>query len=132
MPGTFLCLPCVKSSECLSYDEALFVNTTGNLCEAATANVFLIKDGALLTPSLDSGCLPGVTRELVIELAMEAGITVREDSLQLDDLQRADESFLTSSTRGVVPVTQFEGREFKAGPLTARLAALCQDSLTPR
>ena len=114
------------------HDEVLFLNTRGNLCEAATANLFLVLNDTLYTPSLDSGCLPGVTRELVIELAKEAGITVREDSLQLDDLQRADESFLTSSTRGVVPVTQFEGRVLKAGSLTTRLAALWQDSLTPR
>ena len=56
------------------FDETIFLNTAGHLCEAATANLFLVIDGTLLTPSLDSGCLPGITREVVIELAAETGI----------------------------------------------------------
>ncbi len=112
------------------YDEVLFVNTTGNLCEAATANVFLIKDGALLTPSLDSGCLPGVTRGLILEFAREMGVTVHEESLSLDDLKQADGCFLTSATYGVMSAHRFEGKEFSVCPLMVELAGRWEESLS--
>ena len=113
------------------FDDVLFVNTAGNLCEAAMANLFLVKDGALLTPNLESGCLPGVTRELVLELARGMKIPVFQESLSLTDLKQADECFLTSATRGPVPVSSFEGRSFEVGPVTARLAQAWEHSLSP-
>lgn len=97
-------------------DEALFFNTRGELCEAATANVFLIRDGEVLTPPLSSGCLPGTMRARVM-----ARIPVTEQALTGADLSRADEVFLTSATRGVVPVVKVDGRGLRAGPVAAGL-----------
>ncbi|MGA0899612.1 MAG: aminotransferase class IV [Luteolibacter sp.] len=98
--------------------EVIFLNTEGYLCEAATANLFLVKNGTLFTPCLESGCLPGVTRELVLEIAGEIAL---EKPLCLDDLEAADECFLTSATRGVMPASAVGDREFEPGPLTAEL-----------
>jgi branched-chain amino acid aminotransferase len=81
--------------------EAIFANTAGDLCEGTGSNIFLVRGGELLTPPLTSGCLAGITRELVLEWT-----DAREATLSLDDLRRADEAFLTSSTRDVQPIHQ--------------------------
>ena len=103
------------------FDETIFLNTVGHLCEAATANLFLVKDGMLQTPSLDSGCLPGITREVVLELAAETGIPCEVGALTLEQLQSADEVFLTSSTIGVVSLSRIGDRVMTPGPVTRRL-----------
>ncbi|MGD7652729.1 MAG: aminotransferase class IV, partial [Verrucomicrobiales bacterium] len=103
------------------FDEALFFNSAGQLCEAATANVFLVRDGVLLTPDLSCGCLPGVTRGVVLECAARLGIPWREGELGAGDLEAADEVFLTSATRGPVAVGGVDGRDYAAGELTGRL-----------
>lgn len=97
-------------------DEVLFYNTRGELCEAATANVFLVRDGEVLTPPLSSGCLPGTMRARVM-----ARIAVKEQSLTAADVAAADEVFVTSATRGVVPVVRLDGRVLPAGPVGAGL-----------
>lgn len=97
-------------------DEVLFFNTRGELCEAATANVFLVRDGELLTPPLSSGCLPGTMRARVM-----ARTAVEERPLTAADVAAAEELFLTSATRGVVPVVKLDGRELPAGPVAAGL-----------
>jgi branched-chain amino acid aminotransferase len=103
-------------------DEALFANTRGELCEGTGANVFLVVDGVLRTPSLDSGCLAGVTRALVCELAAGEPGGIDEGAVPIDDLARASEAFLTSSTRDIHPIAVLDGREIAApGPRTARL-----------
>jgi len=105
-------------------DEAIFGNTRGELCEGTGTNVFLEADGALVTPPLDSGCLAGVTRAVVIEWAREAGVEVREETLPLDAIHRAEHAALTSSTRGVVPVVAVDGRQLRPGPLTEKVAEI--------
>lgn len=98
--------------------EALLATTTGLLCEGTGSNVFVVLDGRLLTPSLASGCLPGVTRDLVVEAtgAVEA-------DLPMDELGRADEVFLTSTGRDVQGVHQVDDRHLGApGPLTRQAA----------
>jgi len=100
----------------LGFDEVVFTNTTGILCEAATANVFIVKNGQILTPSLDSGCLPGITREILLEQH-----ECLETALTYLDLLAADEIFLTSSTRGPVPVTRVGEMAFHSGPVTKEL-----------
>lgn len=102
----------------LGFEETLFLNTAGHLCEAATSNLFLVKNGRVLTPSLASGCLPGVTRSVVIELAATLGISCEERQLTLADLQSADEVFLTSSIRGLMGVSRLDDRELPLGPVT--------------
>lgn len=102
--------------------EAIFANTRGELCEGTGSNIFVVVDGVLRTPPLDSGCLAGITRELTIEWAGEAGIEVVEEALPLDVLERAEEAFLTSTTRDVQPIHAVDGRELAApGPVTARV-----------
>ena len=105
--------------------EAVCGNTRGELCEGTGSNLFIVRDLALHTPPLSSGCLAGVTRALVIELALGLGIEVQEEALPLTCLQDCHEAFLTSSTREVHPVSHIDGRELPrvAGPVTRRLQA---------
>ena len=99
--------------------EAIFANTRGELCEGTGTNVFVERDGQLLTPPLSSGCLAGITRELVLEL-----VDVTETALPLEALLSADAAFLTSSTRDVMPISAVDGTAmpFVPGPLTAAAA----------
>ena len=99
--------------------EALLANTAGQLCEGTGSNVFVVRDGVVCTPPLASGCLAGVTRALVLEIA-----DVVEMPLSMGDLGAADEVFLTSSTRDVHGQHLVDGRELPApGPVTSRIAA---------
>jgi branched-chain amino acid aminotransferase len=103
--------------------EAIFANTRGELCEGTGTNVFVVVDGELLTPPLESGCLAGVTRELTLEWCRAEGIPVREQTLPLSVLGAADEVFLTSSTKDVLPISAVDDRSLPApGPVTARVA----------
>jgi len=107
--------------------EALLANTHGALCEGTASNVFGIRDGRLVTPSLETGCLPGVTRELVLEWF--GGAEVIEDPHTF--IESVDEAFLTSSTRDVHPLTRLDEREWTAvGPVAARLAQEFQQRLS--
>lgn len=107
-------------------DEALFLSEKELLVEASMSNVFLVCDDELLTPPLGSGVLPGITREAVLELASQQGITAYERDVSLDDLYRAREAFLTSAGIGVMPLTEAGGRPIgtgRPGPVTERLMA---------
>lgn len=98
--------------------EALLANTAGQLCEGTGSNVFVVIDGEVVTPPLSSGCLAGVTRELVCEVT-----DVTERDLPFDVLTSADEVFLTSSTRDVQGQAQVDDRRLRApGPITAAVA----------
>ena len=93
----------------------------------APPTVFHASGGQLCTPGADVGILDGITRAKVLELARGAGITVAERRIQPDELRGADEAFLTSATRGVLPITTIDGRPVAAGapgPVTRRLMAL--------
>lgn len=111
------------------FDEMLFFNTSDELCEAAMANVFLIRDKDLYTPSLDSGCLPGVTRELIIRLAASQKIPCHSKSLTKKDLSKADGIFLTSSIRGPVWVSTFQARAYPVHPLFSKIQTLWVESM---
>jgi len=99
------------------FDDMLFYNTSDELCETAMANVFLVRSGKLMTPSLDSGCLDGVTRRLVIAIAKERRIPCREKPLGRTDVKKADGMFLTSSVRGPAWVSEFDGKTYETHPL---------------
>ena len=102
--------------------EAVFANSRGELCECTGSNVFVVVDGVVLTPPPESGLLRGITRELVIEWGRAAGIDMREETLPLDVLTTADEVFITSSTKDVLPVHAVDDRELpQARPLTSAL-----------
>jgi branched-subunit amino acid aminotransferase/4-amino-4-deoxychorismate lyase len=111
------------------FDETIFANTAGHLCEAATANVFVAIGGTLLTPPLASGCLPGITREVVIELAKDLGVPCEEVVLLPKDLTRAEEVFLTSSLRGVMRLSRFEDHGYAMGPIASSLRQALQDAV---
>ena len=102
--------------------EAVFGNTRGELCEATGSNVFVVVDGIVRTPPLSSGCLAGITRELVLEWCRADGVEVVEEPLPLAVLGQAEEVFLTSSIKDVFPVSDVDGRRFDApGPMTAKV-----------
>ena len=105
--------------------EALMRNHRGELSECAQSNFFLVRRGEALTPPLESGLLEGVTRNFLFEIGQAAGVPVRETVLRDADLGTADEAFVTSSTREVLPVTAIDGRQVGAarpGPVTRALA----------
>lgn len=86
------------------FDDALLLNEKGQLAECTSANIFLVRQGKVLTPPLSSGCLPGVTREILLEIAPGAGIELREQNLTPEDLAWAEEIFVSSTTREVAAV----------------------------
>ncbi|MET7762526.1 aminodeoxychorismate lyase [Streptomyces sp. NPDC005393] len=97
--------------------EALFANTVGRLCEGTGSNVFVVLDGELHTPPLTSGCLAGITRALVLEW-----VGAKETDLPLAALERAEEVFLTSTTRDVQAVRRVDAHALPGapGPVTAK------------
>lgn len=109
--------------------EALMLNHKGEVAECTGDNIFLVKDGILKTPSAEAGILEGLTRNAVIKLAKDAGLTVQEIPLTRHDLYVADECFLTGTAAEVIPVTSLDGRPIgtgKPGPITKDLLARFQ------
>lgn len=107
-----------------SGQDAIMLGRDGEVAEGATSNVFMIRDGKLRTPALEVGILPGITRQVVLEIAAELGIDVAQTRIEPDELRAADEVFLTSSVRGIMPVTTLDGDSVgagTAGPITRRL-----------
>lgn len=105
-------------------EEALMLNVRGEVAECTGDNLFLVRNGALLTPPLDAGILEGVTRDAVIELALAAKIEFREMTLTRHDIYVADECFLTGTAAEVVPVVKIDGRPIgdgAPGPITGQL-----------
>jgi len=104
--------------------EAVMRNYRGELTECTTSNLFIVKDGAAITPPLESGLLPGITREFLFDVGQEVGVDVREQVLRDDDLFSADEAFLTGTTREVVPIVKVDERAIgdgRPGPVTKKL-----------
>ena len=104
-------------------DEAIMLDSEGFLTEGATSNLFFCVDGTLKTPSLEGPILPGITRAVVLELADEEGVPVETGQYTPEDLNRADEAFLTNSTWEIRPLSRVGETELGAGPTTERLAA---------
>jgi branched-chain amino acid aminotransferase len=102
--------------------EAVLCGPDGNVAEGSTSNIWCVRGGEVLTPA--TGMLPGITRWRLMQLAAGAGIPVREAAIAPDELRSADEVFLTSSIRGVLPVSQVDDRALPVGPVTRRLVAL--------
>ena len=106
--------------------EGVFRNYRGELSECSQANLFIVTNGVVRTPSLDAGLLPGITRGFVFELGLEGGVVVEEALLKDDDLFNADEAFFTSTTRELMPIVQVDDRTIgsgKPGPITQNLLA---------
>lgn len=131
--------PEIKSNNCLNQilarmeaselgaQEAILLTPAGQVCEASAGNVFVVKDGVVLTPRLDGHLLPGITRDWVMRLAREAGYPVREEKLGITTLTAADEIFLTNSTMEIMPVTRLVFKQ-GASPRTVRLGPYMKTS----
>lgn len=117
--------------------EAIFTNTRGEVCEGTGSNVFYADNGRLVTPPLSSGCLAGITRELLLEWLRADGVDVVETTQPVAALREAAEAFLTSSTRDVQAIGAVDGVACSAapGPLTRRAAEVfakhVQDEVDP-
>jgi len=103
-------LTMLEEAQRRGYDEVLLLNERGEIAECTSANVFIATGGEVLTPPLDSGCLPGVTREILLGSVRVPDIPVRERVLTLEDVAHADGVFITSTTRNLLPVDSIEGR----------------------
>lgn len=105
------------------YDEAVLLNERGEVAECTAANIFCVKGGGVLTPPLSAGCLEGVTRAILLEIAPQNGIAIEERALRPEDLFSADEVFISSTNRSVLAVGEVAGHSFAPapGPITQKL-----------
>jgi len=106
--------------------EALMLNHKGEVAECTGDNIFIVRDGVLMTPPIDAGILEGITRNAVLDIARSHSIVARECTLLRHDIFIADECFLTGSAAEVIPVTKLDGRMIgngKPGPITVKLIA---------
>ncbi|HYS78710.1 MAG TPA: aminotransferase class IV [Candidatus Dormibacteraeota bacterium] len=112
--------------------EPILLNGHGRLTEGASSNVFLVRSNRLLTPPLEEGLLEGITRGLILDLARQDGMETSEEALQADDLRGADEAFLTSTLKGVLPIRRCDGwpiQHGRPGPITLRILALFEQRI---
>jgi branched-chain amino acid aminotransferase len=100
------------------------LNERGEVAEGASSNLFIVRQGALVTPPLSAGILPGITRDVIVELAPTVGIPVREETLLVPDLYAAAEMFITSTLKEAAPVRSVDGRlvgDGRPGPVTLKV-----------
>ncbi|MEL6801587.1 MAG: branched-chain amino acid aminotransferase [Pseudomonadota bacterium] len=109
------------------YGNALVADAMGNVAESATANVFMVRDGEVLTPIANGTFLAGITRARHMTNLAHDGTPVREAVLGFDDFRNADEVFLSGNMSKVTPVTEFEGTHYQVGPVTRRVREMYWD-----
>ena len=102
-------------------DEAVRLGPDGEVVECATSNLFIVSKGTVVTPPVELGILPGITRGRVLAACTVSEIRTEQRTLELDELRAADEVFITSAVRGVVAVTRLDGAVRPAGPVTSRV-----------
>lgn len=108
------------------YPEVIMLNKEGYVCEGTGDNIFIVKNGKVITPAVHLGLLPGITRNSVMQMARDLGYPVEEGVFTLHDVYTADECFLTGTAAEVIPVVQADGRRIgtgKPGEITGRLIA---------
>jgi branched-chain amino acid aminotransferase group I len=127
-----------REAEVAGNNEAILLNEQGFLAEGSMSNLFLISGGVVFTPDKDSGILPGITRQAVLELALSLCLEAIERRITLEELLRADEAFFTNSLVEIMPLSQVDGQNIglgKAGAITKKLAQaycdLVQEELMP-
>jgi len=111
-------------------EEAVMLNQAGQVTECAQANLFIVMHGTLATPPLSAGLLPGITRQVMLDLAVELRIPGGERQLSAADVTGADEAFITGTTREITPVTRIDGAAIgngTPGPVTLRLLNAFRD-----
>lgn len=110
--------------------DAIMLNHKGQVTEGTTSNIWMIKNGSILTPPLQAGLLGGITRRVLLELAAENKILVSQENFNAEELRAADEVFLTSTTKQLVPITKVDGKtigEGKPGPISLKLLGIYRD-----
>lgn len=113
--------------------EALLINNKGNIIEGTSSNFFIVKDDQVITPVLNNEMLPGITRQIVIKICRDNSIKCIEQAVTINDLNTADEIWLTSSTREIRPVTKVNNKVIsngKPGPVWAKVAKLYIDFIS--
>ena len=115
------------------FDETILRNDRGDVAEGSGENIFIVRDGVLITNDADADILPGVTRASVLALAREAGITTRVRPLTVDDLDASEEAFFTGTAAEVVPIVQIDDHVYTGeGPTTERLRTIYTDVVRGR
>ena len=102
----------LRKCRALGFDEGIFLNQEGELCEGSFSNIFLLRRNTISTPPTTSGLLPGIIREVLLEQGVRAGLKIRETRLRPSDLQEAEGAFLSSSLMGIAPLTELAGQTF--------------------
>jgi branched-chain amino acid aminotransferase len=106
------------------YDEAILLNMDGNVAEGPGENLFIVKNGTLMTPPLSSGALEGITKDSIIKIAKDEGIDFEERDISREELHAADEAFFTGTAAEVTPIREIDGKRIgdgKRGPITTKL-----------
>ena len=119
-----------QEARAVGADEALLLNEQGFLAEGSTTNVFLVSCQMLITPSIESGALPGITREAVLELSQSMGVMLVVKQAELGELLTAKEAFLTNSILEIMPLTRLDDKPIgsgRPGALTQRLMSAYQE-----
>jgi branched-chain amino acid aminotransferase len=118
-----------REAKLRGFDEVVLLNERGEVAECTAANVFAVRAGEVVTPPLTSGCLAGITREVLLEIAPKAGIAMREAVLRPEDLYAADEVFVTSTNRAVLAVGEVGGHKISSAPgaVTRKMGELFAD-----
>ncbi|MEM8981123.1 MAG: branched-chain amino acid aminotransferase [Pseudomonadota bacterium] len=117
----------IAEARAKGFGNALAQDAMGNVAETASANVFMVRDGEVLTPIANGTFLAGITRARHMKNLQEAGYSVREAVLSLEDFHQADEVFLSGNMAKVTPVTQFDDTHYQVGPVTRKARALYWD-----
>jgi len=111
----------VMEAQRAGYDEAILLTDDGYVADGSGENVFVVKDGRILTPPLSTSILPGITRGTIIEIAQELGYVVEEAQLIRTDLYLADEVFMVGTAAEVTPLRSVDDQEIGVGPVTMEL-----------
>ncbi len=113
----------LAETQARGYNEVVLLNERGEVAECTAANIFCVRQGKVLTPPLNSGCLEGVTRSVLLEIGPKLGVPVVETTLRPEDLFAAEEVFITSTNRSLLGISEVAGHTFSAapGPVTQRL-----------
>ncbi|MEM0949756.1 MAG: branched-chain amino acid aminotransferase [Pseudomonadota bacterium] len=117
----------IAEAKSKGYPNALVADALGNVAETATANIFMVRDGEVLTPMANGTFLAGITRARHMKHLADDGVPVREAVLSFDDFRQADEVFMSGNMNKVTPVTEFDGTHYQVGPITGRVREMYWD-----
>lgn len=112
------------------YDDCIFLDQSGHVCELAAANIFMVRGGKLVTPDTSSDLLEGINRRAIIEMAEKLGIPIQERTVDLTELYIADEVFVCGTSAFVASVVEIDGRKLdQATPITKKIASLHKEAI---